>query len=37
MVFLTELGSLVLVNWLVAALNLRFISSLPALSNSSYN
>jgi len=37
MVFFTELGSLVLVSWLVAALNLRFISSLPAFVNSSYN
>jgi len=37
MVLRTELGSLVLVNWLVAALNLRFISSLPAFTNSSYN
>jgi len=37
MVLRTELGSLVLVNWLVAALNRRFISSLPAFTNSSYN
>ena len=37
MVFFTELGSLVLVNWLVAELNLRFISSLPDLTSPSYN
>ena len=37
MVFLTEWGSLVLGNWLVAARKRRFISSLPDFTNSSYN